>query len=123
MPDLTFTAPPGFKAPENLDSDNTFQAMATFKMIGEAELELIDIEGYPISEDEEDQGEESVKETEAANASAALQDAASAASAEQNMGGSPGGTQSGMGETPPAGTQAGFAQQMAAKFRKATGKR
>lgn len=109
MAELTFPTPAGFQPPENLDSDNTFQAMATFKLVGDGgELELVDIEGYQLAE-EGDEEAQMMQQTEAANAQAALQGGGSAASVDQ--------------EGPPAGTQASLAQQMGQKFRRATGRR
>ena len=52
MADLTFPMPEGFIPPENLDSDRTFQAMATFKITGQDELQLVDIEGYQVGEED-----------------------------------------------------------------------
>ena len=52
MADLTFPMPDGFIPPENLHSDNTFRAMATFKLLHDSELELVDIEGYQVGEED-----------------------------------------------------------------------
>jgi len=56
---VTFDEPEGFVPPENLDADSTFQAMATFKVLPNNELQLIDIEGYEVGgeggEEEEEQ--------------------------------------------------------------------
>jgi hypothetical protein len=119
MPDLTFQAPDGFTPPEHLGSDETFQAMATFRIVGDSELELVDIEGYQIGEEDTEGDTEAAKGAEGANVASALQGAGSAAGAEANMG----------GETPagptgaPAGSQASFSQRMGERFRRATGRR
>ena len=129
MPDLTFTAPEGFVPPEHLDSDDTFQAMATFRMVGGDELELIDIEGYQIGKEDTEGDTESAKEADIASARDVLQSAGSAASSEANMGGQTPAASAGppAGGTPTyggsPGTQASFASQAAARFRKATGRR
>ena len=45
---VKFDEPEGFVPPENLDADDTFQAMATFKVLPDNQLELMDIEGYDV---------------------------------------------------------------------------
>lgn len=116
--------PDGFTPPENLDSENTFQAMATFQLVDDDTLKIVDIEGYQIGDEDTEGDTEAAKKADQANAASALQGAGSAAGAEANQGGPPG--------APPAppgrnlGTQAGqpsFASQMAARFRAATGRR
>jgi hypothetical protein len=130
MPDLTFDAPEGFTPPEHLESDDTFQAMATFRIVGDNELELVDIEGYQIGQEDTEGDTEAAKTAEGANVASALQGAGSAAGAEANMGGQtpagPTGAPAGGAATygaPAAGSQASFAQQMGARFRRATGRR
>jgi hypothetical protein len=128
MPDLTFEAPEGFTPPEHLGSDDTFQAMATFRLVGDNELELVDIEGYQIGAEDTEGDTEAAKTANQQGTVAALQDAGSAASAEANMGGPGPGAAAGAGPPPgaasaPAGTQASFASQMGARFRRATGRR
>lgn len=118
MPDLTFAMPEGFTPPEHMDSDKTFQAMATFRMVGDDELELVDIEGYQIGEEDTQGDTEAAKETDQENVASALQNAGSAASSEAYLGGPPGAPP---GASP--GTQANFAAQMGARFRRATGRR
>lgn len=133
MPE-SFPMPAGFIPPENLDSDNTFQAMATFKLVSENELELVDIEGYQVGEEDTEGDTEAARQAEAANAASAFQSAAAAnapgagapgagalqgagaaAGAERNMG-APVGTRAGM--PPPT-----FGEQMRQRFRAATGRR
>lgn len=124
MPDLTFPTPDGFTPPENLDSEGTFQAMATFQLVDDDTLKLMDIEGYQIGDEDTEGDTEAAKTADAASAASALQGAGSAAGAEANQGGPPGAP-----PTPPGrnlGTQAAqpsFASQMAARFRAATGRR
>lgn len=128
MADLTFPMPDGFIPPENLDSDNTFQAMATFKLVGDNELQLIDIEGYQVGEEDTEGDTEAARTAEQANAASALQGAGggapgagalqgagAAAGAERNLG-APAGTQAGM-------PQPTFGEQMRQRFRAATGRR
>jgi hypothetical protein len=124
MADLTFPMPDGFTPPENLDSDNTFQAMGTFQLVDDDTLKLVDIEGYQIGDEDTEGDTEAAKKADQANAASALQGAGSAAGAEANQGGPPGAP-----PTPPGrnlGTQAAqpsFGSQMAARFRAATGRR
>lgn len=125
MADLTFPMPDGFTPPENLDSENTFQAMATFELVDDDTLKLIDIEGYQIGGEDTEGDTEAAKTADQANAASALQGAGSAAGAEANQGGPPGAP-----PTPAAGRNLGtqaaqpsFASQMAARFRAATGRR
>lgn len=66
---VTFDEPEGFVPPEKLDSDDTFQAMATFKVLGNGELQLIDIDGYALESEEPGEGEG--EETEAGVAAGA----------------------------------------------------
>lgn len=122
MPD-TFPMPDGFIPPENLDSDNTFQAMATFKLVGDDELQLVDIEGYQVGEEDTEGDTEAARQAEQASAASALQEQAApaqqgggiAAGAERNMA-APAGTQANM--PPPS-----FGEQMRQRFRAATGRR
>lgn len=129
MPDLTFPMPQGFIPPENLDSDDTFQAMATFKIINDSELQLVDVEGYQVGEEDTEGDTEAARQAEQANAASALQavvqgatapaggavGAGMAAGAERNLA-APAGTQAGM--PPPT-----FGEQMRQRFRAATGRR
>jgi|SRR5215475_7577128 len=55
---ITFDEPEGFVPPENLDSDDTFQAMATFKVLPGNQLQLVDIEGYQLGEGDAEEQEE-----------------------------------------------------------------
>src|SRR5258705_13293590 len=118
MPDLTFPTPDGFQPPEHLDSDDTFQAMATFKVIsGGDELQLVDVEGYQIGEEDTEGDTEAAKQADQANRLAAVQGASGATGgatlpnqSEDQLGG-------------PPNQVGGFASQMAQKFRKATGRR
>jgi hypothetical protein len=123
----TFPMPDGFIPPENLDSDDTFQAMATFKLVGDDELQLIDIEGYQVGEEDTEGDTEAARQAEQASAASALQEgsptagaaalqgAGVAAGAERNMA-APAGTQANM--PPPT-----FGEQMRQRFRAATGRR
>jgi hypothetical protein len=119
----TFPMPDGFIPPENLDSDNTFQAMATFKLVGDDELQLVDIEGYQVGEEDTEGDTEAARQAEQASAASALQEQAApaqqgggiAAGAERNMA-APAGTQANM--PPPS-----FGEQMRQRFRAATGRR
>lgn len=106
--DVTFPAPEGFTVPENLDDDQTFQAMATFKLVDDQTLQLLDVEGYQIGEMDTEGDTKASQTANAENAQAALQGAGSAASVDN--------------EGPPAGTQASFANQMAQKFKRVTGR-
>lgn len=110
--------PDGFTPPENLDSENTFQAMATFRLVDDDTLELVDIEGYQIGDEDTEGDTEAAKKADQASAASALQNAGSAAGAEANQGGPPG--------APPATgapPSPSFAAQAAARFRAATGRR
>jgi hypothetical protein len=55
---VKFDEPEGFVPPENLDADDTFQAMATFKVLPNNQLQLMDIEGYEIGAEESEEEEE-----------------------------------------------------------------
>jgi hypothetical protein len=119
---VTFEMPEGFAPPENLAGDQTFQAMATFKVTGDNELELVDIDGYQVGEGEE--GEE-----EGAGPSATQTEAANAAGAMGGGGGppGPGGAAPNMSadQTPPGAPPdriGGFAEAMGQKFKKAMAK-
>jgi hypothetical protein len=122
MADLTFPIPEGFQPPENLDSDDTFQAMGTFKVVGENELQLIDVEGYQVGDEDTEGDTQAAAQADQANAASALQGAqgASNGSAGQAL---PNQSQD---QTPP-GTPpdrvGAFAEAMGQKFRKATGRR
>lgn len=106
MPDLTFPTPEGFQPPENLDSDDTFQAMATFKVTGDGgQLQLIDVEGYQIGEEDTEGDTEAAAQADQANAAGAMQDS------------------TGASDSTNSGPPQGLAAQMGAKFRKATGLR
>lgn len=126
MPDLTFPIPEGFSPPEHMDSDRTFSAMATFRLVGDDELELVDIEGYQIGAEDTEGDTEAAAQTEQQNVQEALSNAGSApgtaAGAGANLGGPPGAPPAGATGAP-AGTQASFAQQMGARFRRVTGRR
>lgn len=104
---VTFDEPEGFVPPENLDSDDTFQAMATFKVLPSNQLQLVDIEGYEVGEDESMEGEEEEPEA--------------------------GGTASPTGQAPPANQSAdqlapgvnqtrtqGYAERLGQMFKRAT---
>jgi hypothetical protein len=65
MADVTFDEPEGFVPPENLDSDNTFQAMATFKVLPGNKLTLVDIEGYELDDEAGESPEQERQEQEA----------------------------------------------------------
>lgn len=118
---VTFDEPEGFVPPENMADDDTFQAMATFKVLPNDQLQLVDIEGYQVgaSPEEEGEGPESEEGTEGA---APLPAAASGGTPPP---GQPGGNQS-EDQLAPGANQtrtAGFANVLAQRFRKATGKR
>jgi hypothetical protein len=117
MPDLTFPTPDGFQAPEHLDSDDTFQAMATFKVVSEGELQLVDIEGYQIGEEDTEGDTEAAKEADQANALAAVQGASNA------TGGTTLPNQSQDQSGAPPNQVGGFASQMGQIFRKTTGRK
>lgn len=134
--ELEFEMPKGFTPPERLDSDDTFQAMATFKLVDDSTLRLVDVEGYPIAEGEEEEGEEEgagAERAEAANAAAALQ--AAGAGGQQGPqpgpGLAPGAGMAGAGPAggappppPPAGpAPGGLVQELGRRFRAATGRR
>jgi hypothetical protein len=116
--DVTFPAPEGFTVPENLEGDGTFQAMATFRLIDDSTLQLVDVEGYQVG-DEDTEGDTNASQTaNAANAQAAIQGAAQA----QNGGSAASADDQGP-PAAPSGTQASFANQMAQRFKQATGRR
>jgi len=125
--DLTFPMPDGFIPPENLDSDNTFQAMATFKLVSESELELVDIEGYQVGDEDTEGDTGAAKQAEQASAASALQGAApGGAPAPMQGAGAAAGSERNM--SAPAGTTANmppptFGEQMRQRFRAATGRR
>lgn len=119
--------PDGFIPPENLDSDDTFQAMATFKLVSDSELQLVDIEGYQVGDEDTEGDTQAARQADQANIASALQDAGSAASAETNQGGPPGAQGPATGAAPPPGTQASmptptFGDRMRQKFKAATGR-
>lgn len=106
--------PQGFAPPENLDSDQTFQAMATFKVVSEGELQLVDVDGYQIGADDTEGDTDAATQAEAANAAAAVSS------------GGPGASNQSEDQMNPAANQTqvgGYASQMAQKFRKATGRK
>jgi hypothetical protein len=110
-----------------MGSDDTFQAMATFRLEGENTLELIDIEGYAIGEEDTEGDTDAAEDAEKANALSAAQGAGSAASSEANMGGE---TPANPAGAPPAGAAGpagppnqNFISQMGERFRKATGRK
>jgi hypothetical protein len=122
---VTFDMPEGFSPPENLASDNTFQAMATFKVTSDNELRLVDIDGYQVGEGEEAEEEgagPSATQTEAANAAAAV---GGGGGGPAIGGGPPAGPPGNMSaDRMPAGAPpdriGGFAEAMGQKFKKAT---
>jgi hypothetical protein len=122
MADLTFPIPEGFQPPENLDSDDTFQAMATFKVVDENKLQLIDVEGYQIGDEDTEGDTNAAAQAEQANAQTALQGAQAAST---GTGGQAVPNQS--EDQVPAGTPpnriGAFAEMMGQRFRKATGRR
>jgi hypothetical protein len=107
---VTFDEPAGFVPPENLDEDDSFQAMCTLKVLPNNQLQLVDVEGYAIGEGEEEQEEE--QEPGAGEAAPAA-------------GGAPGPNMSADQLAPgAAGTQtAGYAERLGQIFRKATRRR
>ena len=128
MPEMTFPMPEGFIPPENLDSDNTSQAMATFKMVSDNELQLIDIEGYQVGEEDTEGDTEAAKAAEQANAASALQGPAGGAPGAGALQGAGAAAGSERNMAAPAGTQANmppptFGEQMRQRFRAATGRR
>ena len=131
MPDMTFPMPQGFIPPENLDSDQTFQAMATFKLVSEDELQLVDVEGYQVGDEDTEGDTQAARQADQANIASALQGAGSAASSESNMSPAQGATTqpaapAGGAQAPP-GTQASmptptFGERMRQRFKAATGR-
>jgi hypothetical protein len=125
---VTFKMPEGFTPPEHLDSDNQFQAMATFELVDDDTLKLVDIEGYQVGPEDTEADTGAAKSAEAQNAMEALQQAgAGGASGAQpgpgiapNMqgAGSAAGTEANVGGPPGS-----FAQMMGRRFRQATGRR
>jgi hypothetical protein len=129
--ELTFDEPEGFVPPENIGDDDTFQAMATFKVLPNDQLQLVDIEGYQVGEPPEEEGEgpESEEGTEAAQP---LPAGASAGTPAGQGGGPPG--PGGLGgfanrsedRLAPGTNQTnarGFAEGLVQRFKKATGRR
>jgi hypothetical protein len=55
---VTFDQPANFVPPENLDQNDEFQAMATFRVLPNKKLELVEIEGYELGETEAEEEEE-----------------------------------------------------------------
>lgn len=135
--DLEFPMPAGFTPPEHLDSDDTFQAMCTLKLVDDSTLRLVDVEGYDVGEEEEGEaGGGAAAQTEAQNAAAALQGAGAAAGGQQGAqpgpglapgmqgGGSAASAEANMGPGgPTAGGGLPFAQQLGQRFRRMTGRR
>jgi hypothetical protein len=119
MADLTFPIPEGFQPPENLDSDDTFQAMGTFKVVGENELQLVDVEGYQVGDDDTEGDTQAAAQADQANAASALQGASNGSAGQALPNQSQDQTPPG---TPPDRVGA-FAEAMGQKFRKATGRR
>jgi hypothetical protein len=117
MPELTFPTPDGFQPPEHLDSDDTFQAMATFKVTGDSQLQLVDIEGYQIGAEDTEGDTEAAQGADQANALAAVQGASNAS------GGATLPNQSEDQSGAPPNQVGGFASMMGQKFRKATGRK
>jgi hypothetical protein len=113
MPDLTFDMPEGFSPPENLDSDETFQAMATFKVVSEGELQLVDVDGYQIGDEDTEGDTDAASEADQANAAAAVSS------------GGPGAANQSQDQMNPAANQTqvgGYAEQMGQKFKAAIAK-
>lgn len=108
---VTFDMPQGFSPPENLDSDNTFQAMATFRVTGEDQLQLVDVDGYQIGEGDEEEG--GAAQAEAANAATAMQ---------PGQGGPPNMSEDQVPPGAPPNQVGGYAEAMGQKFRKAVAK-
>jgi len=55
---VVFDIPEGYAPPEQLDSDNTFEAMCTLQLLPNDQLKLIDVEGYEVAEEEGETEEE-----------------------------------------------------------------
>jgi hypothetical protein len=113
MPDLSFEMPEGFTPPENLDSDDTFQAMATFKVVAEGELQLVDIDGYQIGDEDTEGDTDAADSAEAENAASAVTSGGPGAAnqSEDQMNSAANQTQVG-----------GYAEQMGQKFKAAMAK-
>lgn len=104
---VKFDEPEGFVPPENLDADDTFQAMATFKVLPDNQLQLIDVEGYEIGgEGGEEQEQQEPGEGEAAPTPAPANQSEDQLAAGANQ------TRAG-----------GYAERLGQMFRKATAKR
>ena len=119
---VTFDEPEGFVPPENMADDDTFQAMATFKVLPNNQLQLVDVEGYQVGEPPEEGGEgpESDEGTEGA------EPLPGAASGGTPPPGAPGGGNQSEDQLAPGTNQtrtAGFAETLAQRFRKATRRR
>jgi hypothetical protein len=127
---MEFPIPEGFTPPEHLDSDNQFQAMATFELIGDSSLKLIDVEGYQVGKEDTEEDTGQARDVEAQNAAAALQAATGGGGGGPAAGGQAG-AQPGPGLAPGAGggpipppTQAlPLAQDLGRRFRQMTGRR
>jgi hypothetical protein len=136
---MEFPIPEGFTPPEHLDSDNQFQAMATFELIGDSSLKLIDVEGYQVGTEDTEKDTGQAKDVESQNAASALQAAMAGGgpSAGGQSGAQPGpGLAPGAGGGPGAATGPGgaaggpvpaqplpLAQDLGRRFRQMTGRR
>jgi hypothetical protein len=117
---VKFDEPEGFVPPENLDADDTFQAMATFKVLPSNQLQLIDIEGYDVG------GEGGMEEEE--QEPGAGEAAPTTPPPGAPAGGGPGGGAPNMSEDQlaPGANQTrtqGYAERLGQMFKKATAKR
>lgn len=118
---VTFDEPEGFVPPENIGEDDTFQAMATFKVLPNNQLQLVDVEGYQVGEgegeEEQEQGPEGTEGTQGAQPlpGAAGQGRPGMAnlSEDQLAAGAARGTRMGPG----------FAEALTNRFRRMTGRR
>jgi len=114
---IEFPMPQGFTAPENLDADNSFEAMATFRVAGN-QLQLLAIEGYEVGEGSMEASEE---QEPGAGEAAPTPPAAGAGLAGARPGPGMGADQLAAG-VPPDQTQ-GYAERLGQMFRKATRRR
>lgn len=117
---VTFDEPEGFVPPENIGEDDTFQAMATFKVLPNNQLQLVDVEGYQVGEGEtEEEQEQGPEGTEGTQGAQPLPGAASQ--------GRPGMANMSEDQLAPGarGTRMGpgFAEALTNRFRRMTGRR
>ena len=60
---IEFPAPQGFQTPDNAQEGATFESLATLKMASDGILQLVAIDGMPVSHDAKAEAQEDADET------------------------------------------------------------